>query len=433
MTTQNHQQHDHTNDPTNSDLDADIKYWVALHRVSGLGPVRFHMLERRFGSMELAWRAKPADLKAAGLTSSLVSDIQQIRNSSDPDDLMEQLTRHAITPIHLRSQDYPELLAESPDAPPLIYAQGTLTPQDGNGIAVIGTRAATRYGMQMSETLSRDLASIGITIVSGLALGIDSAAHRATLAVHGRTVAILAGGLDHIYPSENRSLARDIAQNGCLITEYPLGIRPLRDHFPRRNRLISGISRGVVVVEAPMKSGTMHTVKWALEQGREVFAVPGNANSRWSTGTNWLIKQGAKITVSVQDIIEELKAFYPQQSIATTSQERTSTASQIQHAQSDNAPPQPAKPAVVKIEAQNQEEQAIIEALSATSQPIHLDEIARTSGIPVTTISSTLTIMEIRGAVRCIEGTLYELQPADAHIVEPMLMDQNNTTGKIRK
>lgn len=414
-----------TKESMNNENNEDLKYWVALHKIPGLGPVRFNMLEKHFGDLETAWKADARSLRASGITQSIVHEVLNLRNSLDPDDIIDDLERRDIKAIHLRSESYPELLSETADAPVVLYAMGDSQPQDWNGIAVIGTRSATRYGLEMCEKLSEGLASYGITVVSGLARGIDSVAHRSALNAGGRTIAVLPGGVDRIYPSENIRMAREIARNGCLLTEYSLGMRPLKEHFPRRNRVISGISRGVVVIEAPMKSGTMYTVKWALEQGREVFAVPGNATSRESSGTNWLIKQGAKLTTSVDDIIEELRAFYPDP-IAAPKQQRSNTASQIEKANTAVRTRQTEQkvPTVSKVETHSKEEAKIVEALSNAPKPMHMDDIARDTAIAINVVSSSLTMMEIRGAVRCIDGTLYELTPARNHVVAPTLMDK---------
>ncbi len=407
----------------------ELKYWVAFHRISGLGPVRFNMLERHFGSLEEAWLSDRKSLRAAGISHNLVNEICKMRGNTDPDEQMEDLKRRGITAIHLRSDKYPELLAETPDAPTVLYAKGEIHARDNGGIAVIGSRAATRYGRQMCETLSGGLASLGITVVSGLARGIDSIAHRSTLEAGGRTIAVLAGGLDYIYPSENLGLSRDIAGNGCLLTEYPVGMRSRKEHFPRRNRVISGLCRGVVVVEAAMKSGAMLTVRWALEQGREVFAVPGNATSPKSAGTNWLIQQGAKLTSSVDDILDELSTFYDLDEMSTR-HEGVSTATQIVETNSPetgiDGSTKP-KPRPVMIETHSKTEEDIVAILSTASKPVHVDEIVRKARISVDSANSALTMMEVRGIVRCVEGTLFELIPAKPLAVATRLMDESNS------
>ena len=303
------QQNDNT-DQRAVNVNDDLKYWVAFHRIHGMGPKRFNRMETHFGNLEDAWNANRGELRDAGIGTALIQDIDSTRDRIDPETELDRLVRRGIHPIHLRSDEYPDHLAESPDAPAVIYVAGDMDPRDNNGVAIVGTRNATDYGIQMATTLAHDLASMGITIISGLAIGIDTAAHRGALKAGGRTIAVLAGGLDSIYPQRNRGLARQIVESGSLISEYQLGVRSKRDHFPRRNRIISGLSRGVVVVEAAKKSGATWTVKWALDQNREVFAVPGNATSPQSEGTNWLIQQGAKLTTRADDVIQELSVFF---------------------------------------------------------------------------------------------------------------------------
>ena len=407
----------------------ELKYWVAFHRISGLGPVRFNLLERHFGSLEEAWRADRKSLRAAGIGAKLANEISELRGTTDPDALMEDLSRRGITAIHLRSDLYPDLLAETPDAPTVLYTKGQLEPRDNGGIAVIGSRASTRYGRQMCETLSGGLASLGITVVSGLARGIDSLAHRSALDAGGRTISVLAGGLDYIYPPENTGLAREIASSGCLLTEYPVGMRSRKEHFPRRNRVISGVCRGVVVVEAAMKSGAMLTVRWALEQGREVFAVPGNATSPKSAGTNWLIQQGAKLTTSVDDVVEELSAFYNLDEMSAR-QEGATTAVQIAEANSPGVSFNGSSKPITRlatIETHSKEEEKIVAVLSAASGPVHVDDVVRETDMSIDNANSALTMMEIRGIVRCVEGTLFELIPSKPLVVATRLMDESNS------
>ena len=407
----------------------DLKYWVAFHRIGGLGPKRFCRMEKHFGSLRDAWHANRGELRDAGIGSSLINDIDSTRNRIDPDSELDRLLRSGVKPIHLRSEEYPEHLAESPDAPAVIYVAGDVDPRDNNSIAIVGTRNATGYGIKMANMLAYDLASLGITVISGLALGIDTAAHRGALKAAGRTIAVLAGGLDSIYPQRNRGLARQILESGCLVSEYQLGVRSKREHFPRRNRIISGLSRGVIVVEAAKKSGATWTVKWALDQNREVFAVPGNADSSQSEGTNWLIQQGAKLTTCAEDVVQELSAFFgdlerdPQidrrKVAANVSRTVTSRREPI-----NGAAMRSQKPRIEEIETFSEQENSIARSLCDAAGPMHVDEIARVSGISVTDIMTTLTMMEVRGVVQCTEGALYELSNKRAGIGAPRLLDE---------
>ena len=407
----------------------DLKYWVAFHGIDGMGPQRFSRIETHFGSLQDAWQARRGELRDAGIGPALVENIDSKRNQIDPDEEMDRLIQRGIRPIHLRSEEYPDQLAESDDAPAVIYVCGDLVSNDSNSVAVVGTRNATPYGIEMASIISGELARVGVTIVSGLAIGVDTAAHRAALNAGGRTVAVLAGGLDSIYPQQNRGLARQIVESGCLISEYRLGTRSKRDHFPRRNRIISGLSRGVVVVEAAKKSGATWTVKWALEQNREVFAVPGNATSPQSEGTNWLIQQGAKLTTCADDVLEELSAFFGDLERDPEIEQRQSSAYVSSTVTARKEPrsfseARPRKPPVEEIETFNEQEHSIVMSLSNAEGPMHIDEVARLMSVSVNDVMSALTMMEVRGVVRCTEGALYELNNKRAEIGAPRLLDQ---------
>ena len=411
------------------DVMNDLKYWVAFDRIHGLGPKRFNRMEAHFGTLGEAWRAKRGELRDAGIGSAVAEDIDSKRERIDPDSEMERLLKRGVQPIHLRSDEYPEQLAESPEPPAVIYVCGDFEPRDNNSIAIVGTRNATQYGLQMATLLSSELASYGITIVSGLAIGIDSAAHRAALAAGGRTVAVMAGGLDSVYPQRNRGLARQIVESGFLVSEYQLGVRSKREHFPRRNRIISGLSRGVVVVEAAKKSGATWTVKWALEQNREVFAVPGNATSYQSEGTNWLIQQGAKLTTCADDVLQELSVFFGdlERDPETDRRKSASNISATVTGRDASAKPKSSptrKPIVEEIETFSEEEHSIAKILSNSDGAMHVDEVARTLSASVNDVMSTLTMMEVRGVVRCTEGALYDLSNRRAQLSAPRLLDE---------
>ena len=267
----------------------DIKYWVAFNRVPQLGTVRFRKLEAHFGSLDKAWSAGLADLKAAGIEDRVAKEVVTAQSRISPDGEMERLTRAGVKPVNWHDQDYPPRLKEIADPPPVLYFKGTLLPDDERAVAVVGTRGPTTYGREAAAALAGELARNGITIVSGLARGIDGIAHRAALDSGGRTIAVLASGLDSVYPKEHAKLAQQSQEQGALVSEYPLGVRPDPRSFPRRNRLISGISLGTLVVEAGETSGARWTVYHALEQNREVFCVPGSIFSPTSRLTNQLI------------------------------------------------------------------------------------------------------------------------------------------------
>jgi len=355
----------------------DVKYWVGLNTVSGIGPVRFKRLLEHFQDAGSAWQASQSELQAAGLDSRSIEALLATRRSLSLDSEVARLAQEGATVLTWEDEGYPSRLRQIHSSPPLLYVRGEIRPQDEWAVAVVGTRAATRYGRQMVEEIAGDLARSGITVVSGLARGIDSLAHRAALRAGGRTIAVLGSGIDIIYPHEHRDLADKIIERGALITEYPLGTKPEAGNFPPRNRIISGLSLGTLVVEAGKRSGALITADYALEQGREVFALPGSVNSRKSEGTNRLIQEGAaKLVMSVEDILEELNL------------------TMVERHQEVRA----AVPA-------DEREARILEHVS--SQPLHVDEIGQRANLPISEVTSTLAMMELKGMVRQVGGMNY--------------------------
>lgn len=361
------------------------KYWVAFHQVSGIGPVSFSKLESHFGEMSKAWDASTTEIGAAGLSAKMVKKIDQFRNDHEPDEIAGKLSELGISAVHLRHPDYPQQLLETAAAPSVIYTKGDVSLNSEPMVAVVGSRDATPYGLEMTRRLSYDLASAGVTVVSGLARGIDTAAHKAALEAGGRTVAILGSGLDKVYPQRNIGIAQQIAERGALLTEYPPGVSALPQHFPRRNRVISGICKGVLVVEAAFKSGAMLTVSWALEQNREVFAVPGSALSEKSKGTDRLIRQGAKLTTTVEDILEELNIEAKTISVEPQKNAHGGEIAIDNLARKNN---------VLNIERR------IIELLGNSAEPVHVDDITRELGESAAEISSVLVMLDLRGTAR---------------------------------
>lgn len=355
---------------------SDLKYWVGFNLVNGVGPVRFRRLLDFFGNAQEAWYADSASLLQAGLDARTVEAVLATRAKVDLDREMERITKRGINLLTWDHPQYPCRLKDIPDPPPLLYVKGTLTDQDELAVAVVGTRRATLYGKEAATRLAGDLARHGVTVVSGLAKGIDTAAHRAALDALGRTIAVLGSGLDIIYPPENARLAAEIVERGALISVYPLGTQPEAGNFPPRNRIISGLSLGVVIVEAGESSGALITADYALEQGREVFAVPGNITSRMSRGTNRLIQQGAKPVMGVEDILEEL-----------------------------NLTMVPEQLAMRELLPENATEKALLQHLS--QEPTHIDELCQASGLPVAEVSAALTMMELKGLVRQVGGMHY--------------------------
>ena len=267
-------------------------YWVALNRVKGIGAVRLRALLDHFGDARAAWEAQPGALAAAGLTPLLIDSFVEVRSNLDLARLAEDLEKHQIQVLTWEDEAYPRRLADIDQAPPVLYVRGELQPDDEWAVAVVGTRRISRYGRQVAEELGAFLAHQGITVVSGLARGVDDVAHQAALNAGGRSLAVMAHGLDTVYPNEHRRLAERIMQQGALISDYGVDVPPDSRNFPPRNRIISGLCIATVV-EAGQTSGALITVDFAVEQGREVFMVPGNIYAPSSKGTNRYIQQGA--------------------------------------------------------------------------------------------------------------------------------------------
>src|SRR6266436_29664 len=359
----------------------ELAYWIAFNRVSGIGPVSFKSLLNYFqDDLAAAWQADSKELAQAGLTQKAIENVIKLRSTSTPQQELEKLERLRIRVITWKDKSYPSLLREIDDAPPVLYTYGKLTEADQFALAVVGTRNSTTYGRQVTERMVSDLAKGEVTVVSGLALGIDTIAHTAALDAGGRTIAVMANGLDTIYPPTNRGLARRIVESGqgALISEYPLGVQPESNNFPARNRIISGLSLGVLVIEAPEKSGALITANFALKQGREVFAVPGSILSSRSKGVNRLIQDGARPVMEVKDILEALNLFLIPQHI------------EMQSALPENA-----------------EERTLLELIS--HDPRHVDDLIRESGLPTTTVTSTLMMMELQGMIKQMGGMQFVL------------------------
>jgi DNA processing protein len=360
----------------------ELAYWIAFSRVTGIGPIRFKLLLDFFAEdAEAAWHASNSDLLAAGLDAKIAAKFLQQRATILPQQELERLEKLRISVITWKDTTYPPLLRKIEYAPPVLYLCGTLTDDDRRfSLGIVGTRKMTTYGRQVTEHFASHLAKGKVTIVSGLALGIDTVAHTTALDTGGRTIAVLASGLDIIYPPSNYALARRIVESGqgVLMSAFPLGIRPETGNFPARNHLISGLSLGVLVTEAPPKSGALITANSALNQGREVFAVPAGIFSPASGGVNKLIQDGAHPVTNVNDILESLNLYMlPQQSEAQT------------------------------LLPANDEERVLLTLLS--SDPIHIDELIQVSELPANLVSSTLTMMELKGFVRHLGGMQYAL------------------------
>ncbi len=363
-----------------------IKYWVALNKIPGIGPTRLISLENYFGSAKQAWNASDDQLLLCGLDKRSVYTLLKHRASIDPDAEMEALKNAQITPIHIRSIGYPKRLRAIQTPPSVIYVKGKPLNSQENNLAIVGTRKPTDHACIITKSLTTQIVRSGFTVVSGLARGIDSHAHRATMDAKGTTIAVLAGGLDDRYLYANTFLARKIQQQGStLITEYPTSNHssPL---FHRRNELISGLSKAVVIiVDTGIKSGAMITAEAAIKQNRPVFVVLGKITAEVNKSVNLLIGQGAKLVCSVDEILEWLG-----ESIVKKPIHETKTAKQL---------PDLAQPLKDKVENCEKTGNPAIDFLSQSAKPVHIDEIGKACNMNASQVSAMLTIMELEGTV----------------------------------
>ena len=344
------------------------QFWLGLHLVPNFGIAKLSRLLKSFSSAEELWREADSSIMRLDLPRKLLDDFCAARRKIDVTREMDRVASAGASLITLEDESYPRLLRSLPDRPILLYFRGALALGNESAVAVVGTRKASRYGLDVAFELSRQLARQGVTIISGMAHGIDAEAHRGALDAGGKTIAVVATGIDRVYPREHIELAADIEASGAIITEMPLRSAPLGKNFPQRNRIISGLSLGVLVAEAPIKSGALNTVAHAIDQGRDVFAVPHNIYSLPGRGGNILIQEGAKLVASVEDILDELQ-------VTQLDVETRSRAQEIQPA--------------------NETENAILQQLSA--DPVHVDFIVRQTDLPTATVTSTLTMLELKG------------------------------------
>ena len=352
------------------------KYWVGFNMVKGIGAVRFQALLDTFGDAHSAWGAPSDKLRAAGISAKVVENLVQLRSQVDLDLVWEQIQAQVIQVITWEDAAYPRRLKEIDQPPPVLYILGDYLPEDEWAVAIVGTRRITPYGRQVTEEIASHLARSGVTVVSGLARGVDGVAHQAALNAGGRTLAVLGSGVNRVYPPEHRRLAEQIIARGALVSDYAPGTPPEASNFPPRNRIISGLSLAVVVVEAGETSGALITANFAAEQGREVFAVPGNIMAPQSQGTNRLVQQGAHPLLNAKDLLEalELNAV-------------------VEHKTARSVLPADA------VEA------TLLSVLGP--EPIHVDDIRSQTGMPIEKVSATLALMELKGMVRQVGGMSY--------------------------
>ena len=368
--------------------ESNIVYWVWLSSIPGLGPRFIKSLIEYFGDPKIIWEVSKKDLKGiTAIPQKVLDNIMNQKHKEEAFKIADEITKSKVQPITIKDDIYPKYLKNIYSAPVMLYAKGNVKKYPFC-IAVVGARKASSYGKQIAYDLSYELAKREIVVVSGMARGIDSSAHKGALSAGGETIAVMGCGPDVVYPYENKELRNKIAENGMIVSEYQPGTKPMPQYFPARNRIISGISKGVVIVEAGRRSGSLITAEFALEQGREVFAVPGNANNVNSMGTNNLIKEGAKIVTCIDDIIEEFEFF--------------DVTKRVQFSEDKSNPHENL------FKELDKDEKRIVECLINGEE--HIDIIQKKCGISMQTLNSMLVILELKGKIQLLPGKIYKLK-----------------------
>jgi DNA processing protein len=350
------------------------KYWASLALVPGIKTEHWQKINACFSNPKEAWESRRGDLLSAGLSGKWIENFFDAKGKINPKKVEESLIRNKISIIKKTDASYPQQLKEIYHPPFLLYVKGNLLESDENSIAIVGSRKGTDYGKRATFEIAKELTNNNITVVSGLALGLDTEAHKGAIAEGGRTIAVLANGLDQIYPTSNTSLAHQIIKNGCLISEQPLGTPALKHNFPARNRIISGLSQGVLITEAGENSGTLHTASFALEQNRQIYAIPGPIYNPLAKGPNNLLKNGAKAVTCAQDILEDFGI----------------------------------EKNVVKLKPKGPDEEMIFDILK--DENLHIDEITKRTDKSSAEISKILTMMEIKEKVKHLGEMVYTLK-----------------------
>lgn len=359
--------------------------WIALTRVHGLGCTGFKRVADHLGDpRQVFWLSEKELGQVPGLDRQAIEGILSFSNWNEVREEMGRIFEAGVRIVPFSDANYPPRLRMIPDPPPFLYVKGEIRDGDENAVAVVGSRSASEYGLRITRDLCRGLASLGFTVVSGMALGIDGEAHQEAIGVGGRTVAVLGSGVDVAYPWEHKALYQTICQHGAVLSELPMGTPPFSYNFPTRNRIISGLSLGVVVVEATERSGSLITARLAGEQGREVFAVPGQAGASRSRGTHRLIRQGAKLVDGIGDIIEEIAPQF------------LSQAGRLKEVPSPTLPPD-TSPEVRKVF------ELVLRG------PIQIDEVIQASGLSPAKVSGILLDMEIKGYLRQLPGKRFRI------------------------
>lgn len=368
----------HTSDVESSKALSEHKFWLGFSLITGIGLKRILGLLNEFGSLGSAWSSSETRLRQSSLENNLVTHFIDQRKIIDLDQEMAKVARVGAQIIVYTDADYPTQLKAVDAPPPVLYVRGNTNPADQRALAVVGTRKATKYGRDAAYDICYQLAKNGVTIISGMAHGIDQAAHSGALDSGGRTIAVLGNGVDICYPRDHIELGQKIIHQGALISEFPIGASPVANNFPRRNRIVSGLSLGVLVVEAPENSGALITATLAADQGRDVFAIPGNIYNGTSRGSNRLIQDGAKLVMDAKDILDELNVAHE----ASTTRVRTEV-----------------------IAPSNGIEAKLLAHMSG--DPIHIDDLVRLSGLSINEVSSTLTILELKGMAQMVGHMQY--------------------------
>jgi DNA processing protein len=352
------------------------KYWVGLNMIKGIGAARLRAMLDFFGDVQSIWNAPADTLRNIGLPTTVIENLIKFRSDVCLDEIFERIQKQNIQVLIWDDDDYPVRLREINNPPPVLYVRGKISTEDEWSVAVVGTRRISPYGHQVAERIAAKLASSGLTVVSGLALGVDTVAHQTSLSAGGRSLAVLGSGVDRIYPSQNRALADKLIEKGALISDYAPGTPPEANNFPPRNRIISGLSLATVVVEAGLKSGALITANFALEQGREVFAVPGNIFAPQSRGPNRLIQNGAHPLLDPQEILEILD-------LTRVTEQREARV----------------------VLPSNAAEAQVFGILG--HEPMHVDDVCAQADLPIDQVIATLAFMELKGMVRQVGGMRY--------------------------
>jgi len=379
---------------------------LRLHLTTGIGPRLFAALTEHFGSARAATEASAAALaEIRGIGRDSAAKMREAMLAADPEAEFQKAEAAAVRIIVRGEPEYPIALTYLTDAPPVLYVKGTLVPEDAQAMAVVGMRKCSLYGQDQAERLAAGLARSGFTIVSGLARGIDSAAHQAAMAAGGRTIAVLGNGLSRVYPPENRKLAEAIIAHGALVSEFPMDVREAAENFPRRNRIIAALSLGVIVVEGGRHSGALITARLAAELGKEVFAVPNRVDAPGAAGVHALIRDGAKLVESVADVLDEFSDL----GIAAPAEQTAAGAPPPGDEAREGAPPAAPRQQTLGLKAALSDDESRLVAVM-DGEPLGLDVLIQRSGLTPAKVSGALTLLELKGFVRALPGGRFALR-----------------------